>query len=67
MCPACISSIALAVASATSTGAASAFVARSFARIARPGKTQQPEPRESKESIRHDFESDRTPEGRLAS
>ncbi len=64
MCPVCISSMALAVAGAASTGAASTFVARSFARIARVGKTQQPE---SKESIRYDHEPDRAPERRLAS
>ena len=64
MCPACLSSMALAVAGATSTGAISAFVARGFAGIARGGKTQQPE---SEETIRHDHEPDRAPESRLAS
>ena len=49
MCPACISSVALAVAGATSTGA-TAFVVRGFARIARRG-TQLPK---SKEGIGHD-------------
>ena len=50
MCPLCTLTI-LAVAGAASTGAADTFVARSFARIARPRKTTPPE---SKESIRHD-------------
>lgn len=62
MCPACISSIALAVAGTTSTGAVSAFVVRGVARFARAGKRQQPE---FKEAVRHDHESDQTPESRL--
>jgi hypothetical protein len=64
MCPACISSMALAVAGVTSTGAVSTFVARGFARIARGGKTQQPE---SEEVIHHDHKPDAAPEDRLAS
>jgi hypothetical protein len=63
MCPVCISSMALAVAGAASTGAVSTFVARSFARIPRGSKTQ---PSESKETIRHDHQPDRAPEDRLA-
>jgi hypothetical protein len=50
MCPLC-TLIIVALAGAASTGAADTFVARSFARIARPWKTTPPE---SKESIRHD-------------
>jgi hypothetical protein len=63
MCPACISSVALAVAGATSTGAA-AFVVRGFARIARRGTTQPPA---SKEEIRYDndHEPKQTTENRL--
>jgi hypothetical protein len=64
MCPLCISSMALAVIGATSTGAVSTFLARRFARLARGGKTQQSE---SKETIRHDDKPDRAPQGRLAS
>ena len=64
MCPVCISSMALAVTGATSTGAAGTFLARRFARLARGDKTQQPE---SKETVRHDDKPDREPEGRLAS
>jgi len=64
MCPFCISSMALAVTGATSTGAAGTFLARRFARLARGDKTQQPE---SKETVRHDDKPDREPEGRLAS
>jgi hypothetical protein len=63
MCPICISSMALAVTGATSAGAVSTFVARSFARIPRGNKTQ---PSASKETIRHDHEPDRAPQGRLA-
>ena len=63
MCPVCISSVALVAAGVTSTGAVSAFVARSFARVARQGKTQQPKP---KEVMHYDYEPDRAPEGRLA-
>jgi hypothetical protein len=63
MCPVCISSMAFVVAGATSIGTVGTFVARSFARIARVGKAQLPE---SKETIRHDYESDRAPESRIA-
>lgn len=54
MCPVCISSMALTVAGATSTGAVSTFILR---RIAGKSKTQQPD---CKETLRHDDESDRT-------
>ncbi len=63
MCPLCISSMALTVAGATSTGAAGTFIARRFARIARKPKTKQPD---GKETIRHDDESNRTLEHSLA-
>jgi hypothetical protein len=59
MCPLCISSMAMAVAGATSAGAPSTFVARSFARIPRGNST-------SEETIRHDYEPVRAPQGRLA-
>ena len=55
MCPLCISSMALTVAGATSTGAVSTFMVRRFARIASKPKAQQPE-----ETLHHDDESDRT-------
>jgi hypothetical protein len=68
MCPACISSMTLAVAGATSTGAVGAFVVRSVARITRRGKTEQSE---SEEAIRHDYHTNREPnhetKNRLAS
>jgi hypothetical protein len=57
MCPACISFIALAVAGATSPGAARAFLARRAERIAAPGKTQLASLPE-KENVRHDHQSD---------
>jgi hypothetical protein len=53
MCPLCISSMALMVAGATSTGAVSTFIVRRFPRIASKPKTQQPE-----ETVHHDGESD---------
>jgi hypothetical protein len=59
MCPICISPMALALAGATSAGAVSTFVAR----IPRGNKTQLSA---SKETIRHDHEPDRAPQGRLA-
>jgi hypothetical protein len=62
MCPLCISSMALTVAGATSTGAVSTFVVRSFTRMVRKAKTQN-----DKETMRHDNETDRAPERRLAS
>jgi hypothetical protein len=62
MCPLCISSMALTVAGATSTGAAGAFMVRRFSRIVRKPKTQQPD---CKEKIRHDNEP--APEHSLAS
>jgi hypothetical protein len=58
MCPLCISSMALTVAGATSTGAVSTFMVRRFARIVRKPKTQQPD---CKETIHHDDDSDRAP------
>jgi hypothetical protein len=63
MCPLCISSMALAIAGTTLAGAVSTFVAGGFARIARGGKTQ---PSNSKETIRNDHQPDRAPEDRLA-
>jgi hypothetical protein len=48
--------IALAVASATSPGAAIAFLARSLERIATPEKTL--ESRQAKESICHGYQPD---------
>jgi hypothetical protein len=63
MCPACIESLALAMAGVTSAGAVSTFLARGIARITRRAETQQPE----KETIRHAHEPDRAPEGGLAS
>ena len=57
MCPVCISSMALTVAGATSTGAVSTFMLRRIARIGSKSKTQQPD---CKEALRHDDESDRT-------
>jgi hypothetical protein len=60
MCPLCISSLALTVAGATSTGALSTFV---FARILRKQKTQQPD---WKETIHHDDDSHRAPEHSFA-
>ena len=47
MCPACISSIVLATAGATSTGVAGIFAARRFASIARLWKPQQPKTKEN--------------------
>jgi hypothetical protein len=61
MCPLCISSMALTVAGATSTGAVSTFLVRRFAHIAKKLKTHQPE-----ETLRHDNEPDRAPERSLA-
>ncbi len=58
MCPLCISSMALTVAGATSTGAVSTFMVRRFAGIVRNPKTQQPD---CKEAIHHDDDSDRAP------
>jgi hypothetical protein len=63
MCPVCIESVGLVVAGVTSTGAVGAFLARNIARIQRRAGTQQPE----KETIRHEYESDRAPEDGLAS
>jgi hypothetical protein len=63
MCPLCISSMALTVASATSTGAVSTFMVRRFVRIVTEPKTQQPD---CKETIHHDDDSDRAPEHSLA-
>ena len=62
MCPLCISSMALTMAGATSTGASSSFIVRRFAGMSKP-KTQQPD---GKEKIRHDDESKRTLERGLA-
>jgi hypothetical protein len=62
MCPLCISSMALTVAGATSTGAVSTFMVRSFARMVRKAQAQN-----DKETMRHDNEPDRAPERRLAS
>jgi hypothetical protein len=50
--------MALAVAGATSAGVVSTFVVLGFARITSEGKAQQPE---SEETIRRDYEPDRTP------
>jgi hypothetical protein len=61
MCPLCISSMALTVAGATSTGAVSTFLVRRFAHIAKKVKTHQ-----SEETLRHDNESDRPLEHSLA-
>jgi hypothetical protein len=63
MCPVCISSMASAVAGATSIGTVGTFFARRLARIAKRGKTQQPE---SKETFRHDYELNRASESRIA-
>ncbi len=63
MCPLCISSMALTVAGATSTGAVSTFIARRFARMVTKPKNQQPD---CKEAIRHDDKSDRALERSLA-
>jgi hypothetical protein len=62
MCPLCISSMALTVAGATSTGAVSTFMVRRFARFVSKAKTQN-----YKETMRHDKQPDREPERRLAS
>jgi hypothetical protein len=64
MCPECIGSMALAAASLASTGALSRLLVRGVARIAREGKMQESE---SKETIRHDHAPSGTPESRLAS
>jgi hypothetical protein len=56
MCPLCISSMALTVAGATSTGAVSMLLVRRFAPIARKLKTHQPE-----ETLRNDNEPNRAP------
>jgi hypothetical protein len=61
MCPLCISSMALTVAGATSTGALSTLVVRRFAHIGKKPKTHQPE-----ETLRHDNEPARAPEHSLA-
>jgi hypothetical protein len=63
MCPLCISSMALTLAGAISTGAVSTFMARRFAPIASKPKTQPPD---GKETIRHDNKSARAPERSLA-
>jgi hypothetical protein len=63
MCPICISSMALTVAGATSTGVISTFMVRRLGRFASKPKTQEPD---CKETIRHDDESDRTLERSLA-
>lgn len=63
MCPACTESAALAMAGVTSAGAVSAFLARVIAHITRPAETERPE----KERNRHEHESERAPEGSLAS
>jgi hypothetical protein len=61
MCPLCISSVALTVAGATSTGAVSTFLARRFAHIGKKPNTHQ-----HKETLRHDNEPNRAPERGLA-
>jgi hypothetical protein len=61
MCPLCISSMALTVAGATSTGAVSTFIVRRFAHIGKKPTKHQPE-----ETLHHDDESDRTLERGLA-
>jgi hypothetical protein len=63
MCPACVESVALAMAGVTSAGTVSTFLARAIARITRRAETQQPE----KETIFHEHETDRVSEGGLAS
>jgi hypothetical protein len=63
MCPLCISSAALLVAGATSTGAVGTFMARRFAGIALHRTTQPSDP---KETTRHDHEPGGTAEDRLA-
>ena len=63
MCPACIESLALTMAGVTSAGAVSTLLARGIARITRRAETQQLE----KETIHHEHEPDRAPEGGLAS
>lgn len=61
MCPLCISSMALTVAGATSTGAVSTFVVRRLGHK-KPQRTQPPE-----ETIHHDNKPDRAPENSLTS
>jgi hypothetical protein len=56
MCPLCISSMALTVAGATSTGAVSMLLVRRFAPIARKLKTHQPE-----ETLRNENEPNQAP------
>jgi hypothetical protein len=63
MCSACIESVALAMAGVTSAGAVSTLLAQAIARVSRRAETQQPE----KETIFHEHETDRAPEGGLAS
>jgi len=63
MCPACVSSVVLAIAGAITTGTAGTFVAQRSAYIAGRGKTQ---PTQTKETDRHDHEPDRTPDVGLA-
>ena len=58
MCPACISIVAVAVAGASSPGAAIAFLARRAERVPAPRKTQFTSVPQ-KESIRHDHQPDR--------
>jgi hypothetical protein len=57
MCPVCISMVAVAVAGASSPGAAIAFLARKAERIAAPRKTQFASVQQ-KESVRHDHQPD---------
>jgi hypothetical protein len=52
MCPACISTMVLAIAGAIATGTAGTFVAQRWASIAGRGKPNHPT---SKETVRHDY------------
>jgi hypothetical protein len=61
MCPLCISSMALAVAGATSTGAVSTFAVRRFGHMGKQPRTHQPE-----ETLRHDNEPNGAPEHSFA-
>jgi hypothetical protein len=56
MCPECVSVIAVAIAAATPPVVVKAFLARTFERLATPGKTLQS--REAKESIRYGHQPD---------
>jgi hypothetical protein len=51
MCPACISTMVLALAGAVTTGTAGTFVMQKRACMASRGKTQ---PAQSEETVRHD-------------